>query len=89
MSPGLRTAVAALQPSGGGNIEAAADVGVVDGCVALRPASRKDLRAELPAADIVTRIAEPDGKRATNCAGEELVYKRLCVHATDHVDSTS
>ena len=75
--PGLRIAVPALQPSGGCNIGTDKDVGVVDGCVALRPASRKDLRAELPAADIVTRIAEPDGKRAANCAGEELMHERL------------
>ena len=89
MWPGLRTAVPLLQPPGGGNVGADEDVGVVDGCVALRPASRKGLRAELPAADIVTLIAEPDGKRATNCAGEELVHERLCVHAADHVGSNS
>ena len=89
MLPGSRIAIAALQPQGGGNIGADEDVCVVDGCVALCPASRMGLRAELPAADIVTLIAEPDGKRATNCAGEELVHERLCVHAADHVGSNS
>ena len=74
---GLRTAVAALQPPGGGNIEAAADVGVVDGCVVLCPPPRMGLSAANLAAGIVTHPAEPDRKRATKHAAPQMHHQPL------------